>query len=184
MANLFRCTGVGSGEDLQCIERPYDSTATYNTDDTVMYGGELYICLEDGVTGDWDSSKWSRTYLDALGEMNSNLTNNFKLLASDRKVVSSDGSISFNTTSWTADKKRSILLLAYSQFYNGGASQDIHVYKNGAELTNYSFVFNGAHNTDGGTFLIDVEKDDVISFLISGSSSDSKYAFWAIYGLE
>ena len=61
----FRCGG--SNENLLCIEKEFDSTVTYNTEDTVLYKGELYICLEDGVTGEWDSSKWRRTYLDELG---------------------------------------------------------------------------------------------------------------------
>lgn len=36
----------------------YDDTATYNTNDKVIYQGLLYICLEDSVTGAWDSTKW------------------------------------------------------------------------------------------------------------------------------
>ena len=36
----------------------YDNTATYNTNDKVIYKGLLYVCLEDSVTGAWDSTKW------------------------------------------------------------------------------------------------------------------------------
>ena len=36
----------------------YDDTATYNTNDKVIYQGLLYVCLEDSVTGAWDSTKW------------------------------------------------------------------------------------------------------------------------------
>lgn len=36
----------------------YDDTATYNTNDKVIYQGLLYVCLEDNITGAWDSTKW------------------------------------------------------------------------------------------------------------------------------
>ena len=36
----------------------YDDTATYNTNDKVIYQSLLYICLEDSVTGAWDGTKW------------------------------------------------------------------------------------------------------------------------------
>lgn len=38
----------------------YDSSATYNLDDKVKYGGILYKCLENGVTGipPTDTTKW------------------------------------------------------------------------------------------------------------------------------
>ena len=36
----------------------YDDTATYNTNDKVIYQGLMYVCLEDSVTGAWDSTKW------------------------------------------------------------------------------------------------------------------------------
>lgn len=58
---------------IEWLEDEYDSTITYNTDDTCMHAGLLYKCLEDGVTGTWDSSKWERTYLLDCTEMNSNL---------------------------------------------------------------------------------------------------------------
>lgn len=38
----------------------YDNTATYNTNDKVIYQGLLYVCLEDSVTGAWDSTKWQQ----------------------------------------------------------------------------------------------------------------------------
>ena len=65
MANLFRCAGAG-GEDIKCIERPYNSNDMYNTGDTAMYNGLLRICLADGVTGEFDESKWEVTTLDEL----------------------------------------------------------------------------------------------------------------------
>ena len=72
MANLFRC-GSGAGDNVKCLERPYDPSHEYNTDDTTLYNGELYICLSDGVTGDWDDIKWRRVYLEELSGLNSNL---------------------------------------------------------------------------------------------------------------
>ena len=38
----------------------YDDTATYNTNDKVIYNNLLYICLEDNITGAWDSTKWQQ----------------------------------------------------------------------------------------------------------------------------
>jgi len=39
----------------------YDSTATYNTGDYVIYENQLYICKGSNVTGAWDASKWEET---------------------------------------------------------------------------------------------------------------------------
>ena len=48
----------------------YDDTATYNTNDKVIYQGLLYICLEDSVTGAWDGTKWQNiTVADYNAEM-------------------------------------------------------------------------------------------------------------------
>lgn len=64
MANLFRC--AGGGEDIKCIERPYDISKTYNAGDTVLYNGLLRICTANGVTGDFNESKWEVTTLEEL----------------------------------------------------------------------------------------------------------------------
>lgn len=46
----------------------YDDTATYNTGDYCIYGGELYKCNDDNVTGAWDAAKWDLTkVVDELG---------------------------------------------------------------------------------------------------------------------
>lgn len=48
----------------------YDDTATYNTNDKVIYQGLLYVCLEDSVTGAWDGTKWQNiTVADYNAEM-------------------------------------------------------------------------------------------------------------------
>ena len=39
----------------------YDINETYNTGNIVMYELLMYKCLEDNVTGAWDSTKWTRT---------------------------------------------------------------------------------------------------------------------------
>lgn len=39
----------------------YDINETYNTGDIVMHELLMYKCLEDNVTGVWDSTKWTRT---------------------------------------------------------------------------------------------------------------------------
>lgn len=44
----------------------YDDTATYNTNDKVIYQGRYYIALEDNITGAWDSTKWDLTTVSAL----------------------------------------------------------------------------------------------------------------------
>lgn len=52
----------------------YDETATYNTGDYCIYGGELYKCNDDNVTGAWDATKWDATILvDELGGSGSSL---------------------------------------------------------------------------------------------------------------
>ena len=46
----------------------YDDTATYNTGDYCIYGGDLYKCNDDNVTGAWDATKWDLTkVVDELG---------------------------------------------------------------------------------------------------------------------
>lgn len=46
----------------------YDDTATYNTGDYCIYGGELYKCNDDNVTGAWNAAKWDLTkVIDELG---------------------------------------------------------------------------------------------------------------------
>lgn len=65
MPNLFRCTGGGI-DNLTVVEREYDPKEVYYIDDTRVRNGQLYICLEDNTTGEWDASKWQATYLSDL----------------------------------------------------------------------------------------------------------------------
>ena len=41
------------------IARAYSSTKTYNTGDYVRKNRQIFRCLEDNVTGAWDSTKWT-----------------------------------------------------------------------------------------------------------------------------
>lgn len=45
------------------IATEYDSSNTYNTGDYVTYNMKTYRCLEDNVTGTWNSSKWSQIFI-------------------------------------------------------------------------------------------------------------------------
>lgn len=49
--------------NLNQMAADYDSTETYNTDDIVAYDNGIYKCLDDNVTGTWDSTKWEATTL-------------------------------------------------------------------------------------------------------------------------
>lgn len=59
---------------IEWMDNEYNPDNTYNTDDTCMFRGLLFICLEDNVTGEWDESKWKRTYLLECTKLNSNLS--------------------------------------------------------------------------------------------------------------
>lgn len=56
--------GVDSGEymelsNINLIAPQYDSSATYNVGDYVIYQGRLYVCNTANTTGAWNSSKWN-----------------------------------------------------------------------------------------------------------------------------
>lgn len=42
----------------QVYNKPYNSSNTYNTGDFVVYSSKLFECLDDNVTGTWDSTSW------------------------------------------------------------------------------------------------------------------------------
>ena len=54
--------------DYEGTSAEYDSSKVYNTGDIVYLVDEvsgwlfLYTCLEDGVTGEWDNTKWKQSY--------------------------------------------------------------------------------------------------------------------------
>lgn len=45
-------------QTLNNFAEEYDTTETYNTGDPTLYGGTLYKCKANNVTGTWDSTKW------------------------------------------------------------------------------------------------------------------------------
>ena len=49
-----------ANERADQIADDYNTSSTYNTDDYVRRENYLYKCKEDGVTGNWDVSKWDR----------------------------------------------------------------------------------------------------------------------------
>lgn len=50
---------LASDESQANLADAYDETATYETGDYVIYGGDLYKCLEDiEEPEEWDSTKW------------------------------------------------------------------------------------------------------------------------------
>ena len=51
--------------NLNQMAADYDSTETYNEGDIVAHDNGIYKCLDDGVTGTWDSTKWEATTLGA-----------------------------------------------------------------------------------------------------------------------
>ena len=60
----------------------YDSTATYNTGDYVIYENQLYICKGSNVTGTWDASKWEETNAGAELDKKANKDGNYPTLTS------------------------------------------------------------------------------------------------------
>lgn len=57
----------------------YDSTQTYNTGDIVVQDEKIYKCLEDNVTGTFDSTKWEeisiKNLIDDLNENKEDTSN-------------------------------------------------------------------------------------------------------------
>ncbi len=72
----------------------YDDTATYNTNDKVIYNGLYYIALEDSITGAWDPTKWQLTTVSDLNGTTLPLTTN----PADGTVSEAIGDLSSLTT--------------------------------------------------------------------------------------
>ena len=51
-------TGVDTSD---LIAEEYDPTDYYDTGDIVIYNGDLYRAIDDGITGAWDINKWVTT---------------------------------------------------------------------------------------------------------------------------
>ena len=50
---------INPGFAIKQEAETYDATNTYNKDYVVKYSTKYYLCKQDGVTGSWDSSKWT-----------------------------------------------------------------------------------------------------------------------------
>lgn len=62
----------------------YDTTETYNTGDLVSYQQIIYKCLDDNVTGTWDSTKWE---IDAVTNRLVNAINTLKVYGEDSDTM-------------------------------------------------------------------------------------------------
>lgn len=65
-------TGLTTDQQIATVEAvnrnisdEYDSTNTYHEGDLVIYDNVLYKCNTSPTTGNWDSSKWNQTTVDA-----------------------------------------------------------------------------------------------------------------------
>lgn len=65
-ANMDIIDGVMHSSQIS-LANAYDSTATYNKGDVVMYELLMYVCKADNTTGVWDSTKWERTTASECG---------------------------------------------------------------------------------------------------------------------
>lgn len=74
----------------------FDDAATYNKGDVVNYNSTLYECLDNGVTGVWDVSKWQvQKVTDAMAEINKQTYKDFTgtLIAGNTTIGISDSFI-------------------------------------------------------------------------------------------
>ena len=55
--------GGTGGFNITVIAEAYDSTKTYNINDFCSHEGKLYKCLNNSITGEWDSTDWQETTL-------------------------------------------------------------------------------------------------------------------------
>lgn len=64
--------GGGSSIDLSDFLAPeYSSSSTYDSGDIVIYDNDLYMCMDDSVTGTWDSTSWQAIKVsDLFGDLN------------------------------------------------------------------------------------------------------------------
>ena len=87
----------------------YDSTQTYNTDQIVVYEGTPYRCTENGVTGDWDATKWAdmSSYFTEYDETSTSYYSYGSMVEYDGDFYRSTtftptGAVGeFNTSNWT-----------------------------------------------------------------------------------
>lgn len=99
--------------DCANIADKYDSTATYNIGDRVIYNGSLYECNSNSVTGTWDSTKWDSTTVDDL-IYSANSLDSLSDVDIDSSTLAAGQTLVYNGTS--------------RKFENGSASGSSHSY--------------------------------------------------------
>lgn len=51
---------TGTSYTLDLINRAYDTSKTYQKGDVVTQGSDIYMAMQDSITGTFDSSKWKK----------------------------------------------------------------------------------------------------------------------------
>ena len=150
--------GIPAGVDTSgLISDAYDSTATYNTGDFCIYNNTLYKCIEDSVTGTWDSSKWTATKVtseleDVLTEVDTKINSvnsNVVLADTHSGSMTANGSVQEITgTSFTFPSEGTYLITATAEYDTsnyGSAARYLGFYLRDSD-TNIAldkFVVNG-----------------------------------------
>lgn len=64
--------GGGGSVNLSDFLAPaYNSSSTYDSGDIVIYDNDLYMCMDDSITGTWDSTNWQAIKVsDLFGDLN------------------------------------------------------------------------------------------------------------------
>lgn len=51
---------TGTSYTLDLLDKAYDSGSEYQKGDVVTQSGDIYLCMQDNVTGTFDASKWKK----------------------------------------------------------------------------------------------------------------------------
>lgn len=58
---------TGTSYTLDLVGRVYDTSINYQKGDVVSQGTDIYLCMNDNVTGAFDASKWKRVAPKQIG---------------------------------------------------------------------------------------------------------------------
>lgn len=162
----------------------YDDTATYNTNDKIIYQSLLYICLEDNVTGPWDNTKWQQISTADYNASNIEYSSGVSVadeltsLASDKqdkywKRISSSFELTGNATgtwSFTDDlstsKYTDILFCISLVSYDSGVRSSMTLSRLGFEA--YGVFYDYTIGTDRMYFQLSKATNN--SFTVSGTN--------------
>lgn len=84
-------TPFKSGADFESFAPTYEETETYYTNDLVLYNNNLYECLEDGVTGDFNSIKWKKV---SIPDIQQNISSSLDLANRKKELLWTNSSLS------------------------------------------------------------------------------------------